>query len=140
MVDARSVEVRLQHLSELLGEMDSIRELGRERYESDFTVQLATQHAIQQAVQTCIDIGSHLITDLGLAVPNDYHGVFKELEAAGLNSDLASQLAAAAGMRNILVHGYLDVDDDTVWNALADVDDLRQFADFVEAILEGRGE
>ncbi len=31
-------------------------------------------------------------------------------------------------MRDILVHGYLDVDDELVWEALGRLDDLRGFA------------
>lgn len=52
------------------------------------------------------------------------------------HSALAKRMAAAAGMRNILVHGYLDVDDDAVWNALAELDDMRQFAATVQQMLD----
>jgi uncharacterized protein YutE (UPF0331/DUF86 family) len=31
-------------------------------------------------------------------------------------------------MRNILVHGYLELDDAKVWDALGRLDDLRAFA------------
>ncbi len=45
-------------------------------------------------------------------------------------------LSAAAGMRNVLVHVYLEVDDDKVWDALGHLDDLREFAAAVKR-LEG---
>jgi uncharacterized protein YutE (UPF0331/DUF86 family) len=38
-------------------------------------------------------------------------------------------------MRNILVHGYLEVDDDIVWASLSDLDDLRDFAATVDRLL-----
>lgn len=41
---------------------------------------------------------------------------------------MVAGLSAAAGMRNVLVHAYLEVDDDEVWNALGHLDDLREFA------------
>jgi uncharacterized protein YutE (UPF0331/DUF86 family) len=37
-----------------------------------------------------------------------------------------------SAMRNVLVHAYLDVDDDKVWDALAHLDDLREFAVIVQ--------
>jgi uncharacterized protein YutE (UPF0331/DUF86 family) len=39
-------------------------------------------------------------------------------------------------MRNILVHGYLDVDDEAVWNALARLDDLRELAAAVQRMID----
>lgn len=74
----------------------------------------------------------HLIAELGPRMPSDYRGIFAALRPAGLDAALVERLADATGMRNILVHGYLEVDDEAVWNALADLDDLRQFAAFVQ--------
>jgi uncharacterized protein YutE (UPF0331/DUF86 family) len=77
-----------------------------------------------------------VVSELGLKAPVDYRGVFESLCPAGLDSSLAERLAAAAGMRNILVHGYLDVDDEAVWNALGRLGDLRDFAATVQRIVD----
>jgi uncharacterized protein YutE (UPF0331/DUF86 family) len=135
LVDADSVASRLQRLDELLRELDAIRADGRNAYMAELRTRLATEHALQLAIQSCIDIGAHLISELGLKAPDDYRSVFANLRPAGLDPQLAKRLATAAGMRNILVHGYLDVDDDAVWNALARLDDLRSFAAEVQEIL-----
>jgi len=66
-------------------------------------------------------------------MPNDYRGVFASLKAVGLETELADRLSAAAGMRNILVHDYLMVDDKAVWDALGRLDDLHQFSGFVKS-------
>lgn len=134
MVDAASIEVRLQRLGELTAELAEIREAGRSSYDADLRTQLAAQHALQQAIQVCIDVGAHVIAELGLSMPSDYRGIFQELRSAGLDAGLADRLANAAGMRNILVHGYLDVDDDVVWDALDDLDDFREFAAEIERL------
>jgi uncharacterized protein YutE (UPF0331/DUF86 family) len=47
-----------------------------------------------------------------------------------LDKGLAERLAAAAGLRNILVHDYLEIDDDVLWRTLDHLDDLRDFAAF----------
>jgi uncharacterized protein YutE (UPF0331/DUF86 family) len=85
------------------------------------------------------DIAGHLVAELELTVPPDYRGLFPELTASGLDQDLATRLGDAAGLRNILVHDYLDLDEDAVWGALGHLDDLRGFAAFVVAKLDQAG-
>lgn len=62
-----------------------------------------------------------------------------ELTSTGLDKDLAARLGDAAGLRNILVHDYLELDDTVVWGALGHLDDLRRFAAFVLAKLDQAG-
>ncbi len=132
MVDAESISARVERLGPLLGELERIEAAGHDAYMADFRSRLAAGHAIQLAVQICIDIGAHLIAERGLETPSDYRGVFVSLGKAGLDDGLASRLGDAAGMRNILVHDYLEVDDDEVWAAIGRLDDLRQFAVFAQ--------
>jgi uncharacterized protein YutE (UPF0331/DUF86 family) len=132
LVDAESVSTRLDRLTPLLEELEAIRAAGRDAYMADFRSRLAADHAIQLAIQICIDVGAHLIAEQGLEAPSDYRGVFASLRPAGLDAELAGRLADAAGMRNILVHDYLEVDDEAVWAALGRLDDLRGFAAFAQ--------
>lgn len=135
MVDPESIDARLERLAELLAESERIRAGGRAAYDAGLRDRLAAQHAIQLAIQICVDIGAHLIAELGLRMPDDYKGVFAILrEPLGLAPDLVAGLSAAAGMRNVLVHAYLEVDDDKVWDALGRLDDLREFAAAVERV------
>jgi uncharacterized protein YutE (UPF0331/DUF86 family) len=133
LVDPESIDARLERLAELLVESERIRAGGREAYDAGLRDRLAAQHAIQLAIQICVDIGAHLIAELGLRMPGDYKGVFAALrEPLGLDADLVAGLSSAAGMRNVLVHAYLEVDDDQVWDALGHLDDLREFAAIVQ--------
>lgn len=136
MVDAESIATRLDRLTPLLEELEEIRAAGRDAYMAEFRSRLAADHAIQLSIQICIDVGAHLIAELGLEAPSDYRGIFKSLRPAGLDAELAQRLADAAGMRNVLVHDYLEVDDEAVWGALGRLDDLRQFAAFAQRQLE----
>ncbi|MGH2714882.1 MAG: type VII toxin-antitoxin system HepT family RNase toxin [Thermoleophilaceae bacterium] len=129
MVDPERVRERLSRLEPLLTLLDEVRTAGEQVYLSASHTTLATQRALQLAVQICIDVGAHLIAELGLPPADDYGGVFSRLDEAGiLEADLADRLRLAAGLRNLLVHGYADVDDRKVWDALARLDDLRDFA------------
>jgi uncharacterized protein YutE (UPF0331/DUF86 family) len=133
LVDREKVTDRLKRLAELLDELSELEEDGYDSYRASFRSRLATAHAVQLAVQVCLDIGAHLIAEEGLKMPDDYRGVFTNLKAGGLDPELADRLSAAAGMRNVLVHDYLKVDDEAVWDALGHLDDLRQFSVFVKS-------
>lgn len=136
MVDAPSIESRLERLREQLTELDEIREGGREAFDADPRLRLATERALQLSIQACIDIAGHLVAELELTVPPDYRGLFPELATTGLDQRLAARLGDAAGLRNILVHDYLDLDENAIWVALDHLDDLREFAAFVVAKLD----
>lgn len=120
----------------MVEELERIRAEGREVYDTDLKTRLAADHAIQVSVQACLDVGAHLVAEFGLHAPDDYRGVFDSLRPAGLDPGLADRLEDAAGMRNVLVHGYLDVDRSIVWEALERLDDLRQFAAFVRGKMD----
>jgi uncharacterized protein YutE (UPF0331/DUF86 family) len=136
LVDAPSIESRLERLRFLLLELDEIREGGRTTYDADLRLRLATQRGLQLAIQVCIDIGAHLVAELELPLPPDYRGVFSALVAEGLDAQLAERLGSATGLRNLLVHDYLDIDEDVIWESLDHLDDLRRFAGFAAEQLD----
>jgi uncharacterized protein YutE (UPF0331/DUF86 family) len=129
MVDPESVGARLRRMEQLLSVLEEIREQGRAPLLDDVRVQLQTEHALQIAIQICIDVGIHIAGERALRPPEDYRGVFASLAEAGvLEKDLAARLGDAAGLRNLLVHEYAAVDHSKLWDALDDLDDLRAFA------------
>lgn len=129
MVDADSVFAKLARLDSLLGVLESARERGKTAVTSDVHLQLEVERALQVAIQICIDIGAHLVSELGLKPAEDYQGVFASLGAHGtIDSDLADRLGDAAGLRNLLVHDYGEIDHARLWDSLGELDDLRNFA------------
>jgi len=134
LVDADRVLRRLERLEELLEALEAARGRGRAALDRDIRDELHVEHALQLAIQACIDVGAHLVSELGLRTPDDYGQIFQSLGREGrLDRDLAKRLERAVGMRNLLVHEYLDIDLDRVWEALGDLDDLRAFAAFAAA-------
>lgn len=130
------IDVRLERLEDLLGRLEGFRARGRGSYEEDVEARLATQHALQLAIQICIDVAAHLVAASGRPAPDRYQDLFSDLRGDGLDERLAQGLSQAAGLRNILVHDYLDVDDGVIWGALDHLDELRDFAAFALARLD----
>lgn len=129
MVDADSVFAKLARLDSLLGVLEGAQARGKAAVTSDIHLQLEVERALQVSIQICIDIGAHLVSELGLKPAEDYQGVFASLGAHGtIDSDLADRLGDAAGLRNLLVHDYGEIDHARLWDSLGELNDLRAFA------------
>jgi uncharacterized protein YutE (UPF0331/DUF86 family) len=82
-----------------------------ENIDSDVKERRFVEHTVQLAIQGCLDAASHIVSDDRLGEPQTNQELFRLLEQAGrISKDLSQKLRAAAGFRNILVHGYADVD------------------------------
>lgn len=89
------------------------------------------------AIEACIDSAQHVVADRGLGVPDSNAGAFRALAGAGLlDDDVAAAMAAAVGFRNVLVHGYAEVDDERVVAHLEHRAELRSFVAAMTALLE----
>jgi uncharacterized protein YutE (UPF0331/DUF86 family) len=47
-----------------------------------------------------------------------------------------TRLGNAAGLRNLLVHDYGDIDHARLWDTLGELDDLRSFASVAERLAQ----
>ena len=109
--------------------IERVSEAGRDRFLTDDGLQHQAERALQLAIQVCIDVGAHLAAARGLRAPDDYRDVFDRLSREDtLDAALAERLKDAVGQRNLLVHGYVDLDPGLIWDKLAEVEDLRAFA------------
>lgn len=87
------------------------------------------EHGLQLCAQNVLDVATHLAASAGLDTP-DYASALDRLGEMGvLPADFAARLRALAGFRNVLVHGYLQVDLEEVASLLgARLDDFVVFA------------
>jgi uncharacterized protein YutE (UPF0331/DUF86 family) len=108
-----------------------------ERIATDIREQRFVQHTLQIAIQAALDAASHVVSDDRLGEPTTYRELFDLLEKAGyIPAELAGELAKMAGFRNVLVHGYDDVDLDIVRDIVENrLSDLIQFAESIRARL-----
>jgi uncharacterized protein YutE (UPF0331/DUF86 family) len=94
------IDARLERLEDLLAQLEGFRGRGRAAYEKEAEVRLATQHALQLAIQICIDVAAYLLAAAGRPAPDRYQDLFTDLRPEGLDERLAGGLAQAAGLRN----------------------------------------
>jgi uncharacterized protein YutE (UPF0331/DUF86 family) len=136
LVDGESQLARVQRLERLLDELEHVRTGGEAAYLASEDLRMMSERRLELAIQICIDIGAHLVSELSAATPSDYAGIFTSLADAGhLDRGLGRRLADAARQRNLLVHLYLEIDDRKVFASLGHLDDLRDFAAAVQQLV-----
>ena len=118
------------HLNRIRGK----REISLEDFLMDLDRKEIILFNLQMAVQNCIDIAAHIISDDELGMAGSTSEMFYILqENAYLTFELAEKMVAAVGFRNIAVHEYGNIDLKLVFQmAQKDLDDLEHF---VKAIL-----
>lgn len=115
-----------------------LRTLARpEAVAQDVKEQRFVEHTLQVAIQAALDVASHVVSDERLGEPRTNRDLFALLARRGLvHAELADRLSRMAGFRNILVHGYQDVDLAVVRDILANrLDDLLVFVRTIRARL-----
>ena len=103
----------------------------------DIREQRFVEHTLQIAIQAALDAASHIVSDRRLGEPASHRELFDLLARDGwIGDDLRHELSAMAGFRNILVHGYAEVDVAIVRDVLEHrLDDLLRYAASVRARL-----
>lgn len=137
MVDS---ELLRRRIDALLHYVSLLREFAKDDQRS-FVDEPARHHLAERylhlAAEAALDIANHLIADRGLEAPETYRSSFAILSRHGIISDdLSSRLQAWAGLRNILVHAYLEIDHSLTHHAIcSDLGDLEELAEVAARLL-----
>jgi uncharacterized protein YutE (UPF0331/DUF86 family) len=129
VVSREILQIRLNRLGEYRRVLADLTGVPLERFVSDPREHAAAERYLQLSAECMIDIASHLVADLGLPVAQTYSELFERLGDSGeLDRDLAARLAVWARFRNVLVHGYVELDlsivHATLCRDLGDIDDF----------------
>lgn len=125
---------RLKRLEENLRELERFRGTSIDDLEGR-QKRWALRYGMLESIQAIIDIACAVVSRYNLGYPDSYADCFRVLRRENvLPDDLTDRLTQAVGMRNVLVHEYLDVDDKLLLDALDRLSDFRAFA---EAIRHG---
>ena len=129
MVDKNVVLSRVSKIREAVQRLVKLATLSEKAFRADADACAIAERHLQVAIQSVIDIGNHVVADLDLGTPADYKEIFALLATRRiLSKPLARKLAAMAGMRNVLVHEYMNVDLGLVYQTLTrDLGDLERF-------------
>ncbi len=96
------------------------------------------EHYLRLACEAALDLGRHVIVKTGLGSPQEYRDVGRLLAQAGVvPPELGKKLEDMAGLRNILVHPYWDIDPRRLDQIMAeDLDTFDVYVHHIFAYLE----
>ncbi|MDI6732064.1 MAG: DUF86 domain-containing protein [Candidatus Margulisbacteria bacterium] len=119
MVDKETLKAKLAKITECLIELKQVEQIPFETYRKDKKTKGYTERLLQLIVEAASDINDHITVSLGKRPPEDYKTSFRHAaEAKLILNELAEELEKSAGMRNILVHEYMKIDDQIVYSTI----------------------
>jgi uncharacterized protein YutE (UPF0331/DUF86 family) len=137
LIDREIVATRLSKLREALRSLQPIAAKPRDEYLASPTHRALAEHFLRIALESVLDTGNHVIAARGFRKPLVLRDIPTILGENGIiSAELAGKLTRAAGLRNRLVHGYADIDHETLHGVLqTDLRDLEAFAAAVAALV-----
>lgn len=138
MLDKRAVASRMQYIEETLGALKECRNLSYAEFAGDRKTHRSALYDMQTCLEAMTDIATHLTGALGLKLPENRAGIFHLLaEQLIISEVLAKRLGQAVAMRNIIIHGYLEVALEPVYHAIQnDLGDIEDFCGAIKRYLE----
>ena len=111
-----SVTERLKRLEEVLAKLRERAGITFEEFREDTDVQWIIERGLEIASSAILDIGNHILAGAYQTSVEEYEQILEKLqEKRVISGDLYRELRGLGGFRNILVHGYLSLDLELVY-------------------------
>ena len=139
VADRRKVEDRIDRIRRYKRDLEEFGRIPRDAFRANRERQYAVLHAMQNAIEGCIEIASHIVSADHLGAPTDYAQLFSLLEENQvIPPPTADAMRQMARFRNRIVHLYWDMDLDLVYEYLTGrLGDFDSYLTAIEAYLEG---
>jgi uncharacterized protein YutE (UPF0331/DUF86 family) len=132
-MDKDVINRKLESLRRCIARITSKMPITREALRSSYDLQDIIALNLERAVQICVDIAAHVMSETEMPPPSTMaEGFVRLAELQILPLQLAESLQKAVAFRNILVHNYTDIN----WDIVADMvtHRLTDFVQFAQAI------
>ena len=124
------IKNRLEKLEIALNKLDDLSRVSLSEFLNDWKYQDSAYRNFQVAVEICLDIGTFLLSEKKLPIPDTYSLIVKELRENGIiDKELEENMKKLIKFRNIIVHEYLYIDLEKVYKNFSYLDTFRKFAD-----------
>ncbi len=135
MIRREFVQRKLQLIADDLERLMRFRDETLASLTADDLKLAAVERILERIIMRAIDVNEHLISELstgeGGSTRLTYRDTFLMLAELGVYSrEFADQIARSAGLRNILVHDYNDVDRNIVHGSIKSC--LRDYHQYLE--------
>ena len=134
MVDREVILRRIALIGEYAGILQESLKLPETEFVRNRDVYLKTERCLEVVIQAMLDIGNHVISDRQFSRPGRYEQIFDILGDNGvIDPALARKLSGLAGLRNVLVHAYLEIDRARLRKMV--IERFDQFEEYVQQVV-----
>lgn len=138
MVSREIVERLLEELAGRLNKLHQLREVPWPEFQADWKLVCATERVLQTAIQAVLDVGAHILAEFEDNQWEEYRDIPERLARHGvIPKELVPPLQGMVGMRNVLVHQYVEVDTKRLYQLVQQR--LGDFDLFMQAVLSWLG-
>ena len=136
-MDELIVERKLDLLYRCINRINEKCPANTQELSADIDLQDVIVLNLSRAVQLCVDLASHLLSDTDSTPPNTMGETFELLSVQKIIDDeLALRLKKSVGFRNLAVHNYDALNWDIVYAvATKHLDDFKSFANIIATLL-----
>jgi uncharacterized protein YutE (UPF0331/DUF86 family) len=133
MVDRDIITAKIANIQKNINRLKEKQGLNESDFLKDRDVQDIVLLNLQAAIQGCIDIASHIVSDEGWDIPGSMAGLFDVLSQKGaISENTKGIMRPMIGFRNLIVHEYAALDMSMVYKAFHDK--LEDFSIFLKEI------
>ncbi len=119
MIDKTIINDRIAKIRKYLQRIKKLTNLNEREFIDDFDSQMIAERSLQIMAQAMLDIGNHIVAHHGWGKPETYRQIITILYQNGiLTEEYLKELEGLAGLRNILVHDYLSIDPNIIYQDL----------------------
>ncbi len=141
MIDVAMIRSRLQAIDDNVRLLRQLKGVPLEDLASDLWKLGGAKYYLQTAVEAVLDICKYLVAHAQHRMPDRYSDLVMLLSDEGVfPKEFAEQLTRMIGLRNVLVHQYIQVNLEKMYGPIQeDIGDFDEFARYVVAYLEKEG-
>jgi len=137
MLNHTFLQRKIKLIQEDLARLEPLGHFSFHEVAKDPVKYAATERLLERIITRAIDINRHCIAELGKGneVVRTYEDTFLRLgDLAVLPQTLAKAIAPSAGLRNVLVHEYDEVDERLVYQSVGHA--LTQYTKYCDQLIK----
>jgi uncharacterized protein YutE (UPF0331/DUF86 family) len=120
MVDKAVITIKMCNVKKNLDRLKEKQAIGQKEFLADRDIQDIVLLNLQAAIQGCVDIASHIISDNSWGVPGSLAGLFDILSEKKVIADETKNIMRQmVGFRNLIVHEYAALDMERVYSVFS---------------------
>lgn len=133
MVDRKIVLKHLDELENCIKQLNKHKNCSARQLLSDLDLRWSVERGLQLAIQNVLDVSSHILVDMGVNGLEDYTAIIDQMGVKKvIPAEFAKKIRGMAGLRNVLVHDYVDIDTEKLHDLLVNrLGDFKKFAKYI---------